>query len=86
MVGTEKTHLSHYFNVSFSSHIWVGESMNSDIMTSIESGQKLIWINNDVATDHEMGCYLILRLQKMHKAGGKLIWITVNEAKYLAKK
>ena len=81
-----ENHLSHYFKVTFISHIWVGESMNSDIMTSIESGVKLIWMSKDAATDHEMGCYLILRLQKFDKGGGKLIWITVTEANYLGEK
>lgn len=60
--------------------------MNSDIMTSTESGLKLIWIIKDVATDHEMGCFLIIRLQKIDKGGGKLIWITVTEANCLGKK
>lgn len=48
--------------------------MNSDIMTSIESGQKFLWIKEYVTTDHEMSCCLIIILQKLHKDGGILIF------------
>jgi hypothetical protein len=79
-----KTHLTHYIKVIFSSHKWVGESMISDIMPSIESGHKLIWVIKDVTTDHKMRRYLIIWLQKLHKGGGKLNWMMRDE--YLAKK
>lgn len=55
-----RTHLTHYIKVIFGSQIWMGESMISDIMTSIESGHKLIWIIKDITTDHEMGCYHVI--------------------------
>jgi hypothetical protein len=71
LVG-QKTYLTHDIKVIESSHIGVGPSMNGDVMISLEGGHKLIWIPDDLATDHKMSCCIIIGLQKLHKGGGGL--------------
>jgi len=56
----KKTHLTQYSKVVPGSHIWMGESMISDIMASIESHRKYAWIIKDVTADHEMCCYQVI--------------------------